>query len=104
MSTPVSRRQFVKAAASASVALGPAIQTSGKTPASRRVRIGLIGCGGRGRQLLQVMREYPDVEFPVVSDVMEPRMDQADKLLSEGSHPGKADRVHHHERILAVAD
>ena len=104
MTNPVNRRQFVKTAASASVALGPAIQASGKAPPSRRVRVGLIGCGGRGRQLLQVMREYPDVEFPVISDVIEPRMDQAAMLLSEGPHPGKPERVHHHERILERND
>ena len=104
MTTSVNRRQFVKTAASASVALGPALQASGKALPSRRVRIGLIGCGGRGRQLLQVMRKFPDVEFPVISDVIEPRMDQAAELLGEGPHPSKPEQVHHHERILERKD
>lgn len=104
MTSPVNRRQFVTAAASASVALGPAIRASGKEPPSRRVRIGLIGCGGRGRQLLQVMREYADVEFPIISDVIEPRMDQAARLLSEGPSGKVPERVLEHEQILERQD
>ena len=104
MNSAVNRRQFVKAAAGASVALGPAVRTSGQAPPSRRVRIGLIGCGGRGRQLVQVMREYKDVEFPILSDVIEPRMEQAAKLLREGPYPHEPERVLDHERILERQD
>jgi predicted dehydrogenase len=68
------------------------------------LRIGLIGCGGRGRQLLDVMRDDPDVEFPVVSDVIEPRMAQACKLLRDGRYPQDPDCVVHHERILDRGD
>jgi predicted dehydrogenase len=96
----LSRRQFVKTAAATTVALSPAVQLGGQPPASDRVRIGLIGCGGRGRELLRVMREFPDVDFPVVSDVIESRMDDAAKTLAEGPHPQKCERVVEHERVL----
>lgn len=66
----VNRRQVVKAACAAA-SVGPAIYAWGNERPSSRVRIGLIGCGGRGRQLLEIMREYPDVELPVISDVIE---------------------------------
>jgi len=74
MPPSLTRRQFVKTAASAAV-LAPALRLSGQEPASGRVRIGLIGCGGRGRELLQVFQQFPEVEVPVIADVIEPRLD-----------------------------
>ena len=98
MSRDFSRRQFVKAAASTAAVLAPAVHASGKGPAADRVLIGLIGCGGRGRQLLEVIGEFSDVEVPVVSDVIEPRMEQAAEVVVRGSHGRKPDRVVEHER------
>ena len=40
--------------------------------ANERVRVGLIGCGGRGRNVAKLMREVPGVEFAAVCDVYEP--------------------------------
>src|SRR5690242_5670790 len=37
--------------------------------ANDRVRIGLIGCGGRGMFVAKLMREVPGVEFAAVCDV-----------------------------------
>ncbi len=37
--------------------------------ANERVRVGLIGCGGRGRLVARLMNEVPDVEFSAVCDV-----------------------------------
>lgn len=104
MSTRVNRRQFVKAAATATAVVSPALGASGKAPAADRLRIGLIGCGGRGRQLLEIFREFPDVEVAAVSDVIEPRMDQAAGVLAKGPRPQKPDRYVHHERILDRRD
>ncbi|MBN2476825.1 MAG: Gfo/Idh/MocA family oxidoreductase [Pirellulales bacterium] len=104
MSQPVNRRQFVKSAACATAALAPAIRASGGQPAGNRVRVGLIGCGGRGRQLLQVLREYPDVDVAAISDVIEPRMQEAAKLLAEGPRPQKPEQVVIHQRILDRRD
>jgi len=98
-----SRRQFLKAAA-ATVALGPAIRASGAAPPSGRVRLGLIGCGGRGRELLRIVQEFPDVDVPVVADAIEPRLDEAAKILAEGPRPQKPDRVVEHERIFDRKD
>jgi predicted dehydrogenase len=84
--------------------LAPAILASGKSPPSNRVRIGLIGCGGRGRELLTVFHQFADVDVPVISDVNEPRMEQAAKVLAEGDRPQKPDLVVEHERILDRKD
>lgn len=110
MRSSMNRRQFVQATASATAvtataALAPAAGASGRAPASDRIRIGLIGCGGRGRQLLEVMREFPDVEFPAISDVIEPRMEQAAKIIEGGPHPArKVDCLVEHERLLERKD
>lgn len=93
------RRQFV-GAVSLAVTLGPAVRGSGMAPASQRVRVALIGCGGRGRELLEVFRQYPDVDVPLVSDVNAPRMAQATKALAEGPLPRSCDSVGDYRRIL----
>jgi predicted dehydrogenase len=69
-----------------------------------RVRLGLIGCGGRGRELLSVFRQFADVDVVAVSDVFEPRMDLAAKVLAEGATPQKPDLVVEHERVLHRKD
>ena len=100
MSQSLNRRQFVQTAASAALALAPALRVSGKDAPSGRVRMGLIGCGSRGLELLNIMQGYPDVEFPVISDVIEPRMAEAAKIITEGAGVKKPDCVVEHERIL----
>src|SRR5213083_697055 len=37
--------------------------------ANDRVRVGLIGCGGRGMLVARLMRDLPDVEFAAVCDL-----------------------------------
>lgn len=102
MARAIERRQFVQAAAGSAVALGPMLRVSGQAPALERVRLGVIGCGGRGRELITVLQQFADVEIPVVSDVIEPRMEQAAKLLTARNR--KVERVVEHERILERKD
>lgn len=99
----VSRRSFVGSLAAGAVGV-PALSVSGLAPASDRVRLGLIGCGGRGKQLLEVFCQWPDVEVPAISDVIEPRMEDAAQFLTkELGRPTPAKYVEH-ERILERAD
>jgi predicted dehydrogenase len=100
----VNRRQFVQGAAGAAVVLGTAIRSSGRSFPSDRIRLGLIGCGGRGRQLVQVFCQYSDVDIPIVSDVIESRMVEATKLIQSREHAQKVDQVVEHERILERND
>ena len=62
----------------------PAILATGKTLPSDRVRIGLIGCGGRGRELLAVFGQFADVAVPVISDVFDPRMNKLPSSWRDG--------------------
>ena len=104
MPSVLNRREFVREATGATLALGPALRASGKASVLERVRLGLIGCGGRGRELLEVLRELPDVEVPLISDVIEPRMAQAATMLATGPRARKPTQVVEHERILDRRD
>ncbi|MBI1792141.1 MAG: Gfo/Idh/MocA family oxidoreductase [Acidobacteria bacterium] len=55
----MNRRTFLATAAAAQRVVG----------ANDRVRVGLIGCGGRGRYVARQMRETPGVEFVATADV-----------------------------------
>lgn len=45
--------------------------------ANERVRMGLIGCGGRGMFDAKLMRDAPNVEFVAVCDLYPPRLTEA---------------------------
>jgi predicted dehydrogenase len=66
--------------------------------------VALIGCGGRGRENLDVLRQFPDVELVALSDVIEPRIEQAAKLLAEGPRGQKPEHVVEYERVLDRKD
>lgn len=102
MPTTLNRRRFMQAATWATAV--PAIRASGRQSANERLRLGLIGCGGRGRQLLEVFQEFSDVDIPVVSDVIESRMAEAAKLLATGPLGRAPERLAEHERILDRPD
>ena len=53
--------------------------------ANDRVRVGLIGCGGRGRYVAGFMREAPNVEFVACADVFLPNADRAREWAGSGA-------------------
>jgi predicted dehydrogenase len=61
------RRTFIATAFSATRVLG----------ANDRVRVGLIGCGGRGRYIARFMKESPGVDFIALCDVSAPLAESA---------------------------
>ena len=65
-----SRRYFLGAAAIATAA-------SPILGANDRIRVGLIGCGGRGRYVANFIRQAPDVEFVACADVFLPNAERA---------------------------
>src|SRR5271155_3286666 len=65
------RRQFLGSAAAAALA---AQRIRG---ANDRIAVGLIGCGGRGRYVADLMREAPGVEYGAVADVYLPNAERA---------------------------
>ena len=92
------RRESFSWAVPAGIALTGSRQT-GRAAPSDRLRVGVIGCGGRGRSLMRILSRYPDVDIPVVSDVIEPRMEEAAKILAR-----PPERVVDYRRILERKD
>lgn len=99
----MTRREFVKAGLTAGVALAP-FRSNGQAPASARVRLGFIGCGGRARQMLPMFHSFADVDIVALCDVIEPRMDQAAEIVGRGERPQRPDRYVDYQRILDRSD
>src|SRR5687768_11729591 len=94
---PSSRRRFLGTSLGAATAV-----VSGWRPipasaqgANDRIRIGIIGTGGRARGLMRNLKDLPGQEIVAVSDVYEPRLLEAAEITA-----GKAVKVPDYRRIL----
>jgi predicted dehydrogenase len=94
----IERREFMKQAATATAAIGLASGSARGLAASDRVRIGIIGPGARGQELMREFLEVPNVEFVVAADVYTRRHEEARKLA-----PG-IKTVADHRRLLDTKD
>lgn len=100
MSTAMSRRTFLSTTAAAAVGFAsPTVRAEGKAAVNERVRLGVIGCGRRGRQLIPVFRRFNDVEIPVICDINGENLDNAHELLGR-----KPDRERDYRKILERKD
>ncbi len=73
-----SRRTFLTAASG--LVLGARLAGSGVQGANDRIRIGVIGTGGRARGLMSLLKKLPGNEMVAVCDVYEPRMLEAAEI------------------------
>jgi predicted dehydrogenase len=83
MSGPFNRRDFARAAlATAAAGVGPAVARAGRViGANDRVRLGCIGVGYRGVQVLNTFAGQPDADVIALCDVYEPYLNgQFDKI------------------------
>ncbi len=72
------RRQFLKRMSSVAVVFSVGNLSSQRIlGASDRVRIALIGCGGRGRHVAKLMATVPGVQFVAACDVYDPHTESA---------------------------
>ena len=91
------RREFLKRTAIGAAALAayPPARVLG---ANNRVRVGMIGVGGRGEELLKQVLALPDAQLVAVADVYARRRDEAKKMA-----PGIQTFDDHH-RLLDMKD
>ena len=75
------RRSFLQAAGSASLAAASAARVAG---ANMRLRIALIGCGGRGRSVATKMAAVNGVEYTCFCDVYDRQAEAAREVLGAG--------------------
>ncbi len=73
----ISRRTLLKSAVVASPMLvaSRALGLNGETAPSEKVRIGVVGLGGRGTYLATIVQQAKDCELVAVSDIFKPRLD-----------------------------
>jgi predicted dehydrogenase len=72
------RRTFF--ATASGLALGARMAGAGAQGASDRIRIGVIGTGGRARGLMTLLKKIPGNEMTAICDVYEPRLLQAAEI------------------------
>ena len=77
------RRTFLTAASG--LALGTRLAASATQGANNRIRIGVIGTGGRARGLMNQLKKLPGCELTAVCDVYEPRMLQAAEIAGSSA-------------------
>src|SRR5436190_20014173 len=66
--------------------------------ANDRIHVGVIGCGGRGRYVMQRFQKNPTVEISALCDVWGTRVDQAREQAPRAGGFGE------HEKLLALKD
>ena len=89
----IDRRTFFTAASG--LAFDPRMARASAQGANNRIRIGIIGTGGRARGLMNLLKRLPGNEMVAVCDVYEPRMLQAAEIAGAA-----ATKVADYRRIL----
>jgi predicted dehydrogenase len=79
----LSRRSFIGAGAASTLAM----PSSGSAAPSDRVRIGVIGVGGRGRGLLRGFSQLPDVDVSYICDADQASLERARQVLAGENKP-----------------
>jgi predicted dehydrogenase len=93
----IQRRQFIKQATTAA-AIGLVYPSARVLGANDRVRLGIIGPGARGQELMKDFLKAPNVEFVAAADVYTRRHEEATRLA-----PG-AKTVADYRRLLDMKD
>ncbi|MCC6490048.1 MAG: Gfo/Idh/MocA family oxidoreductase, partial [Candidatus Hydrogenedentes bacterium] len=81
----MNRRSFLKTAAAVAVPMIVSPKTLGfqATPPSERVRVGLIGLGGRCRDIAATCLKIPELQIAAVCDCFRPRVDELMRDVGE---------------------
>src|SRR5512134_3941583 len=87
------RRVFLTTASGA--ALGARMAPASAQGANNRIRVGIIGTGGRARGLMNQLKPLAGVEIAAVCDVYEPRLLQAAEIAGPA-----AQKIGDYRRIL----
>lgn len=84
MTEPTSRRTFLKTSA-ASAAAATVLSPSAFAAPSDTLRVGLVGCGGRGtRAAIEALRADKNVKLVAMCDVFKDRLEGSHRSLTKG--------------------
>lgn len=79
----LSRREFLKAGTVGSVGLmlSPAVFASMSADDEKPVRIGCVGVGERGTDLMSILLKMPGIEVPAICDILPAHAEQAQNII-----------------------
>ncbi|HEX4951527.1 MAG TPA: Gfo/Idh/MocA family oxidoreductase [Blastocatellia bacterium] len=107
----IERRDFLKQTAAASTlgAAGLTLSTARSFAkilgANDRVRLGIIGPGARGQELMRDFVKAPNAEFVALADVYNARFDQAKQLITKaGADASNVKTFTDHRKLLEMKD
>jgi predicted dehydrogenase len=72
--------------------------------ANDRVRIGVIGCGGRGTQVSTLFLRHPDAQFVAAADVFKTRLDSLISSVNDGRNGATIEPYEDYRRLLDRKD
>lgn len=99
----LSRRKFMGLMGSA--ALATPVLGNNILGANDRVRLGLIGCGGKARHHIKTFKGIAGVEFVAVCDPDTQRMDECAELWQQGHKPRPVpDKIRDYRKLLERKD
>jgi predicted dehydrogenase len=99
MALEMNRRTFVKTTATAAAGALAAFASTRAYGANDRVRLGFIGVGNRGGQLIEFTRQHKDADIAALCDVYQPYLDKwAEKL------GGKVDQYRDFRKLMDRKD
>ncbi|QDU63201.1 Inositol 2-dehydrogenase [Planctomycetes bacterium Pan216] len=99
MSDEIVRRDFTKLGTAAAIGLATSTVNTARAAANDRVRLGIIGVGNRGGQLIDAFLPHDDCEFVAISDVYKPYLAKTAEKLG-----GKVDQYEDYRKILDRKD
>lgn len=99
MTTELSRRDFVRTGATAAAAIATTTRAQASDSANERVRIGVIGTGNRGGQLVSATLPHNDAQIVALCDVFEPHLDKEAEKIG-----GTLDRYTDYRKMLERDD
>ena len=77
LSRAFSRREFVAFTGAASLAAVAAPSFAQQSPSGPKVKLGVVGCGGRGRFIMELFNKHGGYEIVAVADYFQDRVDEA---------------------------
>src|SRR5260370_41736862 len=99
MTIPINRRTFHKQAATIGALAALPSTRLAALGSNDRVRLGVIGVGNRGDQLLDAFLVHKDCEIAALCDVYEPYLDAAQKKVG-----GQATLYHDFRKLIEQKD
>jgi predicted dehydrogenase len=80
-SMSINRRSFARTSVSSMLVLSATGKASAQADASERLRVGFIGVGNRGGQVMSAFLEQADVEVVAICDVFQPHLEKTNGRL-----------------------